>query len=299
MLKNIDRTNKLFERMKKDIPRIVNIALREDLGGNLNLQSDITSLLLSKKQHVKAKIIANDSGIFCGKHWFEEVFLQLNELNNNKEDIIKIDWLVNDTDIISNKQILCYLSGSAPMLLTGERTALNFIQTLCGVATETKGYVDLLKGTDAILLDTRKTLPGLRTALKYAVLCGGGKNHRLDLSDAFLIKENHIIATGSISNAIEYASKLNINKKIEIEVENIKELQEAIEANADRILLDNFSYEDILQAVKLNNQRTKLEVSGNINLSNIRQYALTGIDYISVGAITKNVRAIDLSMRLI
>ncbi len=206
-------------------------------------------------------------------------------------------WQVKDGDAIRVNQPLCRLQGPARLLLTGERTALNFVQTLSGVASEVKRYVDELAGTHTQLLDTRKTLPGLRTALKYAVLCGGGSNHRLGLADAFLIKENHIIAAGSIANAVENAVALRADVPVEVEVESLDELRQALEAGADIIMLDNFSLADMRRAVAATGQRALLEVSGNVTLDTLHECAATGVDYISVGALTKHIRALDLSMR--
>ena len=189
------------------------------------------------------------------------------------------------------------LTGLSRVLLTGERTALNFVQTLSGVASEVRTYVDLLAGTNTQLLDTRKTLPGLRTALKYAVLCGGGSNHRLGLSDAFLIKENHIISSGSIRQAIEKAFWFHPDVPVEVEVESLDELEQALHAGADIIMLDNFNVEDMRKAVAITSGKARLEVSGNVTKETIREFAETGVDFISVGALTKHVRALDLSMR--
>lgn len=207
-----------------------------------------------------------------------------------------VEWLVADGDRLTPNQPLCRLRGPARVMLTGERTALNFVQTLSGVATEVNRYVALLEGTRTRLLDTRKTLPGLRTALKYAVLCGGS-NHRLGLSDAFLIKENHIIASGSIKNAVEKAFWLHADVPVEVEVESLDELQQALDAGADIIMLDNFSVEMMRQAVAQTRGRAQLEVSGNVTSETLRTFAETGVDYISVGALTKHITALDLSMR--
>jgi nicotinate-nucleotide pyrophosphorylase (carboxylating) len=196
-------------------------------------------------------------------------------------------------------QLICTLSGKTRALLTAERTALNFLQTLSGTATTTKQYVDKLSGTGVQILDTRKTIPGLRLAQKYAVHCAGGMNHRIGLFDMILIKENHIVSCGSIKNALKKAQQVNSNIEIEIEVRNIDELQQALSAGAKRILLDNFSIDDLKKAVVFNQQQAKLEVSGNVTLENIRDYALTGIDYISSGSITKHVHALDLSMQFL
>ncbi len=210
---------------------------------------------------------------------------------------VTLNWHVEDGDRIEADQLLFEIEGPARLLLTAERTALNFVQTLSGVATEVSRYVALLAGSQTQLLDTRKTLPGLRTALKYAVLCGGGSNHRLGLSDAYLIKENHIIASGSIAQAVERAQWLQPDVPVEVEVESLEELRQALEAEADIVMLDNFSLEAMREAVELNQGRTLLEVSGNVTETTLPQIALTGVDYVSVGALTKHVRALDLSMR--
>jgi len=212
-------------------------------------------------------------------------------------DNAQVTWHVEDGDAIIADQILFEVTGPAPLILTAERTALNFVQTLSGVATEVSRYVALLEGTRTQLLDTRKTLPGLRTALKYAVLCGGGANHRLGLSDAFLIKENHIIACGSIAKAVEKASWLRPDVPVEVEVESLDELEQALQAGADIVMLDNFTVEQMRAAVTLSDGRALLEVSGNVTDKTLRTFAETGVDYISVGALTKHVRALDLSMR--
>lgn len=235
-------------------------------------------------------VITREPGIFCGKRWVEEVFIQL----GNKTQII---WHVDDGDAITADQPLFEITGPSALILTAERTALNFVQTLSGVATEVSRYVALLKGTRTQLLDTRKTLPGMRTALKYAVLCGGGANHRLGLSDAFLIKENHIIATGSIREAIEKAFWLHPDVPVEVEVESLDELEQALAAGADIVMLDNFSVGQMREAVKQTDGRALLEVSGNVTDETLRTFAETGVDYISVGALTKHIRALDLSMR--
>ncbi|WP_113626817.1 carboxylating nicotinate-nucleotide diphosphorylase [Pectobacterium peruviense] len=286
------RQKTLLARIAQDIPASVQLALREDLGGIVDANQDITALLLPDNEIVSARIITREAGIFCGTRWLEEVFSQL----GNTTTIV---WHVADGEAITPNQTLCDITGPAKQLLTGERTALNFLQTLSGVATETSRYVAVLQGTRTRLLDTRKTLPGLRTALKYAVSCGGGDNHRLGLSDAFLIKENHIIAAGSIKNAVEKAQVLRSDVPVEVEVESLGELQQALDAGADIIMLDNFSLDDIREAVNLTQGRALLEISGNVTLDTLRGYAETGVDYISVGALTKHVQALDLSMRFI
>lgn len=284
------RQAELLGRIEQDIPTSVSLALREDLGGEVNQEHDITAQLLPAETMASAVIITREAGVFCGQRWLDEVFRQL---GGN----ITIDWQVQDGDALTANQVLCQLHGVSRILLTGERTALNFLQTLSGVATEVSRYVAQLTGTRTRLLDTRKTVPGLRTALKYAVLCGGGSNHRLGLADAFLIKENHIIAAGSIKQAVEKALQLRSDVPVEVEVETLDELQHALDAGADIIMLDNFTLAAIREAVTLTNGRALLEVSGNVTLQTLADYAATGVDYISVGALTKHVRALDLSMR--
>ncbi|EJL89808.1 carboxylating nicotinate-nucleotide diphosphorylase [Pantoea sp. GM01] len=284
------RRQELIKRIEQDIPEAVARALQEDLGGEVDADRDITALLLPAEKQAVAQVITREVGVFCGKRWVEEVFIQL----GNK---VSINWHVEDGQTLVADQLLFELSGPARLLLTAERTALNFVQTLSGVATEVSRYVALLQGSNTQLLDTRKTLPGLRTALKYAVLCGGGNNHRLGLSDAFLIKENHIIASGSVRNAVEKALWLSPDVPVEVEVESLTELQDAIDAGADIIMLDNFSLEMMHEAVALTNKRALLEVSGNVTETTLPHIAHTGVDYVSVGALTKHVRALDLSMR--
>lgn len=284
------RRQELIKRIEQDIPEAVARALQEDLGGEADADRDITALLLPAEKQAVAKVITREAGVFCGKRWVEEVFIQL----GNK---VTLNWHVEDGQALVADQLLFELTGPARLLLTAERTALNFVQTLSGVATEVSRYVALLAGSETQLLDTRKTLPGLRTALKYAVLCGGGNNHRLGLSDAFLIKENHIIASGSVRNTVEKALWLSPDVPVEVEVESLAQLQDAIDAGADIIMLDNFSLEMMHAAVALTHKRALLEVSGNVTETTLPQIAQTGVDYVSVGALTKHVRALDLSMR--
>ena len=282
--------------LENDIQAAVKAALDEDLGHRNAHDGDITAQLIPATQHSEAVLITREDGVFCGKAWAEEVFNQLG-------GEVALHWHVDDGDLLVAGQTLCELSGPARILLTGERTAMNFIQTLSGVASLTKLYVDKIAGTHCQLLDTRKTLPGLRTAQKYAVVCGGGKNHRIGLFDAFLIKENHIMACGSINAAVTTAKQLHVELPVEVEVESLEELQQALTAGADIVMLDNFDVTMMLDAVALNNQfkdkdaGAKLEVSGNVTIDTISQFANTGIDYISVGALTKHLRALDLSMR--
>ncbi|NLJ93202.1 MAG: carboxylating nicotinate-nucleotide diphosphorylase [Aeromonadales bacterium] len=277
--------------LEQEIRFNVTAALSEDLGGTLDPTKDITAQLLPAQQEVTAHVITREEGIFCGKAFTEEVFKQLGSS-------VHITWLVVDGEAVSPNQRLFTLTGPARAIMTGERTALNFIQTLSGVATVTRAHVNKLAGTQCRLLDTRKTLPGLRHALKYAVTCGGGQNHRLGLYDAYLIKENHIFACGGIANAVAQAQRLHPGKPVEVEVESLAELELALAAGADIIMLDNFTTEDMRTAVSLSAGRAQLEVSGNVTLDTIADYAATGVDFISVGALTKHVQALDLSLRV-
>lgn len=283
---------------QQDISRAVRAALLEDLGQALttldqpDASADITAQLIPADRIASARVITREAGVFCGQPWVDEVFAQLG-------GEVKVEWLVQDGELLTPNQELFRLHGPARALLTGERNALNFVQTLSGVATLTARYVAELAGTDCRLLDTRKTLPGLRTAQKYAVTCGGGKNHRIGLFDAYLIKENHILACGGISEAISEARRLNPGKPVEVEVESLAELAQALAASADIVMLDNFDVPMMREAVTLNQGRAKLEVSGNVTLDTLAEYAATGVDFISVGALTKHVRALDLSMRFV
>ncbi len=280
----------LKQLLPLEITRTVADTLREDLGGEIDPNLDITAGLIPADSQGIATIITREHGVFCGKMWADEVFKQLG-------GEVTIEWHVEDGDVVEPNQTLCTLSGPSRILLTGERNAMNFIQTLSGCATLTAQYVKQLEGTNTRLLDTRKTIPGLRSALKYAVTCGGGFNHRIGVFDAYLIKENHIIACGGIKQAISAAKKLNPNKPVEVETESLDELKQAIEAGADIVMLDNFTLAMMREAVAFNAGRVALENSGDITLSNIRECAETGVDYISVGALTKHVKAMDLSMR--
>lgn len=278
--------------LQQDIQRAVRHALLEDLGGTLDPNADITAQLIPADKQGAATVITREAGVFCGTAWVNEVFAQLGGQ-------VTIEWLVKDGDHLAPNQPLFRLQGPARILLTGERTSLNFVQSLSGVASQVARYVQELDGTHCRLLDTRKTVPGLRTALKYAVTCGGGNNHRMGLFDAYLIKENHIMACGGIAQAVAKARELNPGKRVEVEVENLDELQQALDAKADIIMLDNFEVPMMEQAVTLNAGQAKLEISGNVTLQTIRRFALTGVDFISVGALTKHVHALDLSMRFI
>lgn len=288
--------------LQQDIRRAVRAALLEDLGDALtaldqpDASADITAQLIPADRISTARVITREAGVFCGQPWVDEVFLQLKaQLGGD----VRVEWKVQDGERLSPNQELFRLHGPARVLLTGERNALNFVQTLSGVATLTARYVAELEGTDCRLLDTRKTLPGLRSAQKYAVTCGGGKNHRIGLFDAYLIKENHILACGGIQEAIAEARRLNPGKPVEVEVESLAELEQALAARADIVMLDNFDIPMMKEAVHLNQGRAKLEVSGNVTLDTLASYAATGVDFISVGALTKHVRALDLSMRFI
>ncbi len=261
----------------------VSTALAEDIG-----QGDVSAALCDP-DNVSAKVICRETATLCGQAWFNETFKQI-------DTDVHIRWMRADGEVMHPGNDICVVSGPARSILSGERTALNFLQTLSGTATATKKLLHRLKGTDTQLLDTRKTIPGLRYAQKYAVLCGGGKNHRMGLYDAYLIKENHIRACGSIGNAIARARQQHPELKIEVEVETHEQLNEAIEHKATIALLDNFSLQDVKQAVETSRQNIKLEVSGNITMDNINQYAMLGVDYISVGALTKHLQAVDFSM---
>ncbi|PCI08430.1 MAG: nicotinate-nucleotide diphosphorylase (carboxylating) [Gammaproteobacteria bacterium] len=260
-------------------------ALKEDLG-----DGDITAELIPHNNISLATVISREDCVFCGLDWFEETFRQI-------DDEILIDWSVDDGERIKAGQVICTISGSSQNIVSGERAALNFVQMLSATATIAARYADKIADTETKILDTRKTIPGLRMAQKYAVSCGGCKNHRIGLFDAYLIKENHIHACDGIKNAVDQARFNNPQLKVEVEVENIDELQQAIEAGADHVLLDNFTIEKLLQAVEICQGKIISEASGNITLDNINDVANTGVDYISTGALTKDIKAVDLSMR--
>ena len=251
---------------------------------------DLTAVLIPEHAQADATVVSREVAILCGTTWFDAVFRQL-------DPGIAIDWRAADGDRVESEQLLCTLRGPARPLLTGERTALNFLQLLSGTATLARRYADAVSGTKAVILDTRKTLPGLRLAQKYAVRCGGCRNHRIGLFDAVLIKENHIMAAGSIGNAIATARRLHPGVTVEVEVENQAELEEALAARPDIVMLDNFDPAAMAEAVRIVDGRVKLEASGNVNFDTVRGIAETGVDYISIGGLTKDVRAIDLSMR--
>lgn len=272
--------------LEDDIALSVRQALAEDIR-----DGDITAQLIDENAIAEARIITRDAGIFCGQPWVEAVFQQL-------DPAVKVTWHTQDGAALKADDLLFTLSGSARSLLTGERTALNFVQTLSGTATISHAYAQKVAHTSVTLLDTRKTIPGLRSAQKYAVACGGNRNHRIGLYDAFLIKENHIAASGGITNAVTRAHKIAPGKSVEVEVENFEELQQALIASADIIMLDNFNLDEIRKAVELAKGKAKLEASGNITDETLVSYAETGVDFISIGALTKHCRALDLSMRI-
>ncbi len=278
-----------MKSMSIDIPDSVvsnvRAALAEDIGSG-----DLTAALIPPDAMAEAWVISREGAVVCGRPWVDEVFRQL-------DAGVTIQWQVGEGDRVEPGQSLFHLRGAARALLTGERSALNFLQTLSGTATLAKRYADEVSDLSVKVLDTRKTLPGLRSAQKYAVRCGGCHNHRHGLYDGVLIKENHILAAGSIAKAISKVRPYAKGKLIEVESESLVELQEALDAGADIIMLDNFSLSQIREAVSLNGGRAKLEVSGNVTLDGLRPLAETGVDYISTGALTKHVRAIDLSMR--
>ncbi len=287
-----------YPDLENEILRNVREALAEDLGptfpmflnGNAKFESiDLTGSIIKREKTGSATVIAREKAVFCGKLWFEKVFNLL-----CKE--LQINWSVEDGEKVGSRDLICEINGPIWAILAGERTALNFIQTFSGTATSTAELIELLSGSNVNILDTRKTIPGLRLAQKYAVNCGGGKNHRLGLYDQILIKENHIAARGSIATTISELKTRFPKKSLEIEVEDFDQLHQVLETGVDIILLDNFSIDEISQAVKLIDKQAKIEISGNISAKDIPGLINLEIDYISVGALTKNIRAIDLSM---
>lgn len=266
-------------------------ALAEDVG-----TGDLTAQLIPADRASRATVITREDAVLCGTAWFDEVFRQV-------DSRVRVSWAARDGERVRAEQRLCSVEGPARSLLTGERTALNFLQALSATATETRRFVDAVAGTKCRILDTRKTIPGLRVAQKYAVRCGGGTNHRIGLFDAILVKENHIAAAGSIASAVNAARGIAAKVLLEVEVENLTQLREALDARVDRILLDNFSHDFMREAVRITrahaNSRTELEASGNMSLESLRSVAETGVDFISVGGLTKHVRAVDLSMRFV
>jgi len=274
-----------------DLATVVSRAIAEDLG-----DGDLTAELIGRYTSANAHVVAREPAALCGRAWFDETFRQLDRR-------VSVAWRFADGDAIAADSIVCEVRGPARSIVTGERTALNFLQTLSGTATATRSLVDIVTGTRTRILDTRKTLPGLRLAQKYAVRCGGGENHRIGLFDAVLIKENHIAAVGSVTAAVAAARRQSPNVMIEVEVESLDELREALLTDADRIMLDDFTLDAMREAVKLRDAKTgkrqELEASGSVNAATLRAVAETGVDFVSIGAITKHVRAIDFSMRFV
>lgn len=278
--------NLLLTELRAEIEANVRRSLREDIGSG-----DITAQLIPESRLANASVITRDSAVICGTAWVDEVFRQLDAR-------VAVHWQVQDGQRAEPNQVLFQLEGPARALLSGERTALNFLQTLSAVATRCQHCAALVQGTAVKLLDTRKTLPGLRLAQKYAVTQGGCHNHRIGLFDAFLIKENHIAACGGIAAAVATARTIAPGKPVEVEVENLDELEQALTAGADIVMLDELSLDDMRRAVTINAGRAKLEASGGVNETTLRGIAETGVDYISIGSLTKDVKAVDLSMRL-
>ena len=278
--------NITLDSLQDSIQEDVRRALAEDIGSG-----DITAELIPAERQAQATIISREPAILCGTAWADEVFRQV-------DPAITLKWLAADGDLLQPKQPFCQISGPARGLLSGERCALNYIQTLSATATRSRYFADMVEGTQVKLLDTRKTLPGLRLAQKYAVTCGGCHNHRIGLFDAFLIKENHIAACGGIQAAVNQARALAPGKPVEVEVESLAELREALDAGADIVMLDELSNEDMRTAVTITAGRARLEASGGINESTLRAVAETGVAYISIGSLTKDIKAVDLSMRL-
>ena len=267
-------------------PADISRFLAEDIGAG-----DLTASILPVSAIASATVVTREAMVLCGTEWFDAVFKQL-------DPALRIDWYKQDGDAVEAGDLLCRLKGSARSLMTGERTALNLLQTLSGTATLARQYARAVAGTQARILDTRKTLPGLRLAQKYAVRCGGCHNHRIGLFDGILIKENHILAAGSITAALQAAQSLRTGVMIEVEVETLEELREALDAGAARVLLDEFTLPMMREAVTMSAGRAELEVSGNVTLESIRVIAETGVDFISIGALTKHIRAVDLSLRV-
>ena len=271
---------------QKDIAPLVALALEEDIGGG-----DITAALVGEAESATATVITREAGILCGTQFVDAVFHAV-------DPTLSVRWSRHDGDAIAENEVLFSVSGRARSILTGERAALNFLQMLSGTATSTASLARLIEGTSSTLLDTRKTIPGFRVAQKYAVTCGGGANHRVGLYDAYLIKENHIAACGGIVQAVETARSMAPGKSVEVEVESLEELAQALSAGADRVMLDNFALDDMRQAVAMNAGQSQLEASGNVTEATLADIAATGVDFISVGALTKVIKPLDLSMRL-
>ncbi|QKX17732.1 carboxylating nicotinate-nucleotide diphosphorylase [Microbulbifer sp. YPW1] len=273
--------------LQQDIERSVRDALAEDIG-----DGDITAQLIPAERQAKARVITREDCVFCGKAWVNEVFRQL-------DPALQVTWHVRDGDRVAADSTLFELEGNARTILTGERCALNFVQTLSGTATTAAAYAALAEGSDIKILDTRKTIPGLRSAQKYAVLCGGCENHRIGLYDAFLIKENHIAAAGGIANAVAQAHQIKPGALVEVEVESIDELKQALDAGADVIMLDEFTDAMTAEALNRAQGRAKIEISGSVNEERLKQLSGLAVDYISSGSLTKHLRAVDLSLRLL
>lgn len=274
-------------RISEDIEDAVQGALAEDIGSG-----DVSAQLIPEERIVQAQVICREEAVLCGTAWFNQVFKQL-------DNRIHIVWHAYDSQWLAPLQQICILKGQARSLLTGERTALNFLQLLSGTATQVKRYTELVKHTKAKILDTRKTIPNLRSAQKYAVRCGSGYNHRMGLYDAFLIKENHIFAVGSITQAVNFARKLAPHLLLEVEVETMEQIEESLDAGVKRLLLDNFSVDMLREAVEFVDGEAELEASGNVNVHTVKDIAETGVDYISIGELTKNILAVDFSMRIL
>ena len=274
-------------QLPADLPEQVSRALREDIG-----PGDVTAQLIPASRTARASVLCREAAVICGSAWFDESFRQL-------DAGVRVRWQVSDGESVAPGTVLCELTGPARALLTGERCALNFLQLLSGVATATRRYVDVIAGTAAVILDTRKTLPGMRLAQKYAVRVGGGSNQRMALYDGILIKENHIAAAGGIAPAMQQAQSIKADVSIQIEVETIAQLLEALSAGATSVLLDNFSLDQMREAVALSAGRALLEASGGVNLMTVRAIAETGVDRISIGSLTKDIAATDYSLRII
>lgn len=279
-------------KLQQDIELQVQRAIEEDLNGSIGV--DVTAELIDADKTAEGRLITREDAVICGIDWCNAVFNQI-------DPTVKLNWQCQDGDKVEANDTLCIIEGHARSILTAERSAMNFLQTLSGTATITSRYVNELKGTDCRLLDTRKTIPMLRLAQKYAVYCGGGRNHRIGLFDAFLIKENHIISTGSIDNAVKTARRNHPDILVEVEVETFAQLDQALDAGADVIMLDNFSIDDLRTGAAINRMHShtaKIEASGNVTIESLRDIANTGVDFISVGALTKHLKAVDLSLRL-
>jgi nicotinate-nucleotide pyrophosphorylase (carboxylating) len=273
--------------LQKHITHDIKLALQEDIGSG-----DISAQLIDEEEQLTTRLLVREDAVLCGTAWFDEAFRQC-------DSRIQLEWQAQDGDSISADSVLCQVSGPARAILTAERTALNFLQTLSGTATITRHYADKIKQTKCRILDTRKTIPHLRLAQKYAVECGGGKNHRIGLFDAYLIKENHLAACGGIKQAVERGRALHPDRFLEVEVENIEQLQQAIDAKVDRALIDNFSIDEMKLAVKLTANQIQLEASGNVTDDGLLNIANTGVNFISIGALTKHLRAVDFSLRFL